>query len=353
MSRPRDRASAAGLLPGMEARPWKDGKTVTYRYHPAKGNPIALGTDRDAAIRRVLDMNGERPGHGSLAWLWEQWQTGKRWRKLSEGTQADYALAWKQINERFGHMAAGSITSPMVARYVHVERALSTRRADIEKTVMSNLFRHGIMLGVCATNPTIGVEPHGSETEHRMPEPAVLRAYLAWLSQQTPQRRIVGYAAEYMALSGSRRIEYLDLTWLQIDMKDDEPVLGGHVRTLRAKQRGKKRDAVRDLVEISPKLHALLKTLRGLNRDCLYVFPTRDNNAYTTEGFETLWQRCMVAAIEAKVLTKEQRFNFHALRHYYVTIHKAERGNLPNIHSDPRLTSRIYDETLDERREAL
>lgn len=186
-----------------------------------------------------------------------------------------------------------------------------------------------------------------------MPDPGVLKAFLAWLATQTPQRRIIGYAAEYMALSGSRRVEYLDLTWPQVDMKDGEPVLGGDVRTLRAKQRGKKRDAVRDLVKISTKLHVLLKTLRGLNREGLYVFPTRDNNAYTTEGFETLWQRCMLSAIEAKVLTKEQRFNFHALRHYYVTVHKAEVGRLPNIHSDPRLTSRIYDETLDERRDAI
>jgi hypothetical protein len=35
----------------MEARPWKDGKTVTYRYHPMEGPPVNLGTDRDAAVR--------------------------------------------------------------------------------------------------------------------------------------------------------------------------------------------------------------------------------------------------------------------------------------------------------------
>ena len=59
MSRPRDRASAAGLLPRMEARPWSNGKTVTYRYHPVGGKPINLGTDREQALRKVLDMNGE------------------------------------------------------------------------------------------------------------------------------------------------------------------------------------------------------------------------------------------------------------------------------------------------------
>lgn len=45
MNRPRDRASAVGLLPRMEARPWRDGKTVTYRYHPVGAAPINLGTN--------------------------------------------------------------------------------------------------------------------------------------------------------------------------------------------------------------------------------------------------------------------------------------------------------------------
>jgi len=35
----RERASAQGLLPLMEARPWRNGKTITYRYHPIGGKP--------------------------------------------------------------------------------------------------------------------------------------------------------------------------------------------------------------------------------------------------------------------------------------------------------------------------
>lgn len=54
MNRPRDRSSATGLLPRMEARPWKDSDKVTYRYHPVGGKPINLGTDREKALRDVL-----------------------------------------------------------------------------------------------------------------------------------------------------------------------------------------------------------------------------------------------------------------------------------------------------------
>jgi integrase len=347
MNRPRDRASAEGLLPRMEARPWASGGKVTYRYHPVGGKPINLGTDREAALRQVLDLVGQRPGHGSMAWLWEQWQKGKRWAKLSEGTRTDYALAWKQINDRFGHMAAAAITSPMVARYVHVERAGSPRRADIEKTIMSNLFRHGIMLGVCNTNPTIGVEPHGSEASDVMPETAALKAFTGWLAGQTPQRKILGLMAEYAACAGNRRVEFLDVTWFQVDRE------AGEVRTPRAKQRGKKRGNVFDVVSIQPALADVLDRIKALGRDGPYLFPTEDNNAYTDRGFKSLWQRCMIEAIEAKIITPKQRFNFHALRRYYNTLHRAKYGSNANLHSDPRLTARVYDATKDEHRKAL
>ena len=62
MPRPRDRQSATGLLPRMEARTRKDGQ-ITYRFHPlqpdgTRGKPINLGTDKALAIRQVLDMAG-------------------------------------------------------------------------------------------------------------------------------------------------------------------------------------------------------------------------------------------------------------------------------------------------------
>lgn len=341
MNRPRDRASAEGLLPRMEPRPWRDGKTVTYRYHPVGSKPINLGTDKTAAIRKVLDMNGETAHHGSLLWVWEQWQSSKRWKKLADGTRADYTLAWSQLDKHLGNLPVASITAPQVARYVHITRADSPRRADIEKTLLSNLCKHAIMLGVGQINPTIGVEPHGSEPSEVMPQTKVLKAFLGWLAQQTPQRRVIGHMAEFASLAGSRRVEFLDLAWTQVDEE------AGVIRLPRAKQRGR---AIFDVVTISPAMKILLA---GLPRDGAWLFTTRDGNPYSDRGFKTLWQRCMVDAIEAKVLRAQDRFNFHALRRYYTTMHKAVEGDLPDLHADKRVTSRVYDATKEIRRKAL
>lgn len=68
MNRPRDRASAAGLLPRMEARPHRDGRTVSYRYHPIGAKPIPLGTDRLEACRKVaVTRLGDRIRVGGTA----------------------------------------------------------------------------------------------------------------------------------------------------------------------------------------------------------------------------------------------------------------------------------------------
>lgn len=351
MPRTRDRHSTAGLLPRMEARPWSDGKTITYRYHPIGGKPMNLGTDKVEALRKVLDMNGQRDNYGTLAWVWEQFQEAPRWKKLADVTRTDYTSAWKQIEPVLGHLQISSIDSPTVARYVHIERAKSPRRADIEKSLLSRLFGHGIKLGVCTVNATIGVEPHGSEPRTEAPDAGVLAKFLAWLERQTPQRQIIGMMAEYASLAGNRRVEFLDLAWPQIDEAAKV------VRTKRAKQRGKKRGEVIEHVVITPALQALidrLKAVRALRGvDCLYVFPTRENNAYTDRGFKTLWQRCMQDAMKEGVVPSDSRFTFHDLRAHYATVHKAQHGALPDLHANVATTARVYDRTKVVERKAL
>jgi len=352
MGRPRSKATAAlGLLPRMEAPLWTDGKTVTYRYRPMTGKPINLGTDKVTALRKVLELMGTREGMGTVAWVWEKFQESARWKKLTQGTRDDYTVAWRQINAVLGEMQIPAIDSTVVARYVHVERAHAPRRADIEKSLLSRLFGHGIKLGVCTVNATIGVEPHGSEPRTEAPDAAVLSKFLEWLARQTPQRRIIGMMAEYASLAGNRRVEFLDLSWPQIDEA------AGVVRTKRAKQRGKKRGQVIEHVVITPALQALIDRLKAVRAgravDCLYVFPTRGNNAYTDCGFKTLWQRCFQKAIEEKVVDAGQRFTFHDIRAYYATVYKQATGQLPDLHANPATTARVYDRTKVVKRNAL
>jgi integrase len=345
MSRPRDRASQKGLLPRMEARVGK--KATTYRYLTISGKWVNLGQDLDAAIRKVLDLNGATPDQGTLAWVWGKYKEGRRFLRLADATRSDYAQCWEAIKPILGGMQIARITAPMVARYVRIERQDAPVRANREKALLSNLFAHGIDLGVCESNPAKQVRPNEEEPRTEAPDPELLQRFLAWVDQQTPQRRIVGLAAEYASLAGNRKAEFLDLAWPQVD---DE---AGIVRVKRAKQRGKKRGEVIEEIAITPALRACLERLKAIRpaRECLYVFPTRDNNAYTARGFKTLWQRIVQAAMKAGVISAADRFTFHDLRAFYAT-QKAERGELPDLHANRETTARVYDRSKIVRRSA-
>lgn len=349
MSRPRDRATAQGLLPLMEARPWKDGKTVTYRFHPLGGKPVNLGTDKPDAIRQVLNLTSAAPGLGTLTWVWSRYQESRRFLRLADATRADYSQCWLAIKPVLGEMQIADITAPIVARYVRIERREAPVRANREKALLSNLFACGIDLGVCETNPAKQVRPNEEEARTQAPSAELLASFLAWVGQQTPQRRIVGLAAEYASLAGNRKAEFLDLSWPQIDEA------AGIIRIKRAKQRGKRRGEVVEEIAISPALQACLDRLKAIrpHRECLYVFPTRDNNAYSARGFKTLWHRIVLAAIEAKVIDASSRFTFHDLRALYVTEHKASTGQLPDLHRNPETTARVYDRSRIVRRGSL
>src|SRR5205085_10482365 len=96
MSRQRDRASNTGLLPLMEARPLKNG-AFSFRYHPIGGKPIGLGRDREAAIRAVLDLNGDNSDRGTVGELWRIYSDSDDWRALSEGSRDDYTQCSKKL----------------------------------------------------------------------------------------------------------------------------------------------------------------------------------------------------------------------------------------------------------------
>jgi integrase len=349
MSRQKDRLNAVDLLTLMEARPWKDGKTISYRYHPTGAKPIPLGTDRFEAVRKVQELLGGDKDHGTLKWLWQRYtKESPRWKLLAPLTQDDYRQAWLALEKSFGNMQVTQIDSLMVSHYVHKERASAPKRANTEKALLSNLFNFGVEEKVCILNATKGIQGHMLEPRSMSPNPVVLSNYLTWLSIQTRQRMIVGMAAEYASLAGSRKCEFLQLTWSQIDRQT------GEIRTVRAKQRRKKRGHIVDVVRISPALDALLNKLQAIRKmDSQYVFTDRGNNNYSDRAFKTLWNRCIQDAITERVLTEDARFTFHDLRAFYVTKHKNTKGTLPDLHKNPETTARVYDRNKEVPRDAL
>ena len=343
MTRPRDRASATGLLPRMEAMPRKDG-LVSYRYHPRGGKPIPLGTDKNAALRRVLDLNNESPIRGTVKHLWEIYQDSPEWKHdLSESTKADYLQCSKPLMRVFGDADPAIITPAMCARYLRVERQAAPVRANREMALMSNLMNIAIERGDILANPCKQTRRNKERPRKEAPTPETLVAFLAWARAKEGQAQILAGMAEFAALAGNRRVEFLELHWTQVS--DTE------IRLIRGKQRDGKQ--VVEVVSISPAMDALLGRMRILATNEKYgaVFHNRAGNPYTESGFKAMWSKLVANALQNNVIAK--RFTFHDLRAYYVTQHKIQRGSLPDLHANPGTTARIYDRTKEVTRNSL
>ncbi|MBA3588221.1 tyrosine-type recombinase/integrase [Methylibium sp.] len=345
MNKPRDRATAAGLLPRMEARPWSDGKTVSYRYHPVGGKPLALGTDRADAIRKVLELNGKTEDVGTVSRLWAHYKASPAWASLRERTQADYESYSESLLPVFGDVHASVITAPDVARYLRIERAQAPVRANREVALLGNLIGLAIERGEATHNPCRGGQVARNRERPRTvaPEREQIDALVNHANSKGGQWRIIVMAAEFAALAGSRQAELLPLHWPQFGMDE--------VRIRRAKQRLGVEKVER--VAASAALLELRGRLQAFSADGKLgaVFPNRRGNPYTSSGFAAMWGKLMREAVAAMIVTR--RFTFHDLRAYYATEHKARTGSLPDLHVNPGTTAKVYERSGVARRNAL
>jgi integrase len=328
----------------MEARPWKDGRTVSYRYHPLGGKPIALGTDRAEAIRRVATMLGG-PQAGTIEGLWDLYRQSRQWRDLGERTRADYEAYSAPLLRVFGPVPASQVTAPDVARYLRVERAEAPVRANREIALLGNLIALAIERGEATANPCRGGQVPRNRERPRTTAPsgAEIGALARFSEQVGGSYIVVAMAAEFAALVGSRQAELLPLHWPAWDESE--------VRLRRAKQRAGSERVER--VMASPALADLRRRLQAVahNQQLGAVFPNRHGNPYTSSGFAAMWQRLMRAALDKGVITR--RFTFHDLRAHYVTQHKAQAGALPDLHASPTTTARVYERSRVSQRRAL
>lgn len=342
MTRPRDRASATGLLPRMEARPRADG-LVTYRFKPIKGKAINLGTDKAAALQKVLHINNETPNKGTVAALWDMYQASADWAALSNNSRTDYLQCSKPLLKVFGEVDPESITPAMCARYLRVERGAAPVRANREMSLLSNLLNVAIERGDLLNNPCRQIRRNRERPRVVAPTPETLVNFLEWARKITGQAQILAAMAEFAALAGNRRMEFLQLHWPQIDALE--------IRLIRGKQRDGK--LVVEAVAISPAMQSLIDRLRVLAFNDKHgpVFRNRHGNCYTEAGFKSMWSKLVAKALKEKAI--DTRFTFHDLRAYYVTQHKLQHKALPDLHANPATTARVYDRSTKVDRKSL
>jgi integrase len=345
MNRPRDRATGLGLLPRMEARPWADGKTISYRFHPVGSKPINLGTDRAEALRKVANLTSYTNDTGTIGRLWQQYQDSPRWLDLRERTQADYKEYSGPLLRVFGAVRACDISTTDVARYLRRERGEAPKRANREVSLLGNLIALAIERGDATANPCRGGQVSRNRERPRTmkPEESDINALVSFAASRGGRSVVVMMAAEFAALTGARRVELLGLHWPSFDAAE--------VRLERAKQ-GKGIKKI-ERIAVSPALADLRARLQAAATEPLMgaVFPNRAGNPYTGPGFAAMWGKLMRAAIAVEAVTR--RFTFHDLRAFYATEYRELTGELPDMHASKVTTARVYDRSKAVKRKSL
>ncbi len=339
MPRKRDRASAEGLLPRMEARPRKSG--VTYRYHPIDGKPLNLGHDKVEAIQQVLRLLGRTDDAGTLRALWAQYRgigcpPSSKWLALSERTQRDYEAYSVPLLRVMGNAPVAAIRPHHIMRYLQIERGSAPVRANREISLLSILLTMAVEQGDLEINPCSQIGKKNKERPRTtVPDPAELATFAQWMHDQGGQRRVIGMMAEFIALAGNRRVEFMQIERHAINMP------AGVIRLQRAKQHDGK--IKREEIVIGPALLDLLTRILALPRPtgATHLFLTRDGNPYNESAFNSIWQRAITKARADGVI--QTRFTFHDLRAYYATQHKDQFGELPEMHAQRATTEAVYD----------
>lgn len=329
-----------GLLPRMDARPRAKGGW-TFRYYTYDRKYINLGHDRAEAIKRVLEMERRAPDTGTIGELIREYMSSGGFKNdLAPKTQDDYITASKQVLERFSAMQVDDVKPPHIAKYLRVERAAAPVRANREMAFLASAFQFGIEQGYATANPCRQVRRNKERPRSRCPTWEEIESFCATAAKKGPSSHVIGLMAKFIALTGRRRVEFLELR------KTDMGSAGISVGFAKAKAG----DALRKgLIEWTPALRQLFAELAQLDRrardgksaipESMFVFTNRDGQPYTEQGFKALWSKIMADWV---AVPGRERFTFHDLRAYYVTV-MVGRDENPETHANPATTRRVYD----------
>lgn len=261
-----------------------------YRFVPAEGKPIWLGTDYTEALKRYADLVGSmksgRPQLRTLSDVMDRYLAEIVPNK-AESTQKTNRQEMERLRAFFGSAPPGDVTPQHI--YLYLDRRPNTR-GNREKALLSHVFTHAIRWGVVTVNPVKGVMGNKEKPRDRYVTDEEF-----WAVYELAGARLK--VAMLLALScGFRASEVCGLRW--------EQVHEGHISIRRGKG-GKRQE-----IERNTWIDAALEMARGLRRGPVtrlspYVLAGRQGEPW--KGLNSAWGRVMKA-------WGGERFTFHDLR---------------------------------------
>lgn len=267
------------------------------KYWHVGNNPrkwTDLGANLPAALLQHRAIEGGTPLTGSVAELADRF-IREGMGHLSAKTKKEYTRQKPKLVAVFGHMQVPDVQSKHVARYLDMHP--SPVSANREIALLSSMFRKGIRWGMAAANPCLGVEPNPEHERTRYitdEEFVMVRSVMPeWIKCMMDLAYITALRERVL-----------------LDLRVDDFTEAGLLVTLNKTRQGKVR---RKLFMPDEFLGTTFDKAKRIRKDpcCPFLFPSRTSKVYTTDGFQSIWQRRLRTLSDSLVCTKQSPLDFH------------------------------------------
>lgn len=352
---------------------WGDGRWYLVEDHPEGGRTrkrtVAYADARLSELHAIVEASTSEHARGTLAYLCAAFAASTEFAELSADSKRDYRWCGEVASAYvlkdgscLGQMQISRMNVPLIQRLVEtlaagrpatkLQPAIAPRpsKANHVLRYLRRTFGWGIRHGLCDKNPAKGVRQVREKGDHRMPEPEVFAAVLAFAQERAnrkPHTRgsIPPYLPAVMTLAYNLRLRGIEVT----DLTDAHAEQAG--------VRSERRKGSRDNVTLwNDELRATWKWLATYRQEVTdehkvpvplkperrRLLVSQSGTPLTKSALDSAWQRMIAMAIREEVITAEQRFGLHGLKHRGITDTAGNRADKQDAagHATPEMTNR-------------
>lgn len=297
---------------------------------------------REARLSELHEIIEARTGtkRGTVAWLVDEFAKSVAFAELAESTRKGYdfyrgvAKGFKTKVGMLGDLPVARLSPAVMQRIVdHIAGQGTPTKANALLRYLRRVFRWGVNRGLCTNNPARGVEQVKERKLRRVPEHVTVSAVLAFARVGAERKaHTEGSVAPYLwmvielaYLCRLRGIEVITLT-------DANATADGVVTNRRKGSRD-------NLVRWTPRLRAVWDAAVEYRRKVTPkneptpldarmrpLIVSQDGTPLKKSSFDSAWQRMIHAAMDDGIITAEQRFSLHGMKHRGITDTPGTRG---------------------------
>jgi len=315
--------------------------------------------------RAIEEIDGVQ--RGTLSWLVAKYHGSTDFKALAQSTQDSYAKDRKVAEARktrfgpLGDIRLSAITRPAIQNLIEgITEEGHPSKANHLLRYLRLVFRWGLNHGEAPAswklaNPADGVKAAKEAKAFKMPTPAALEAVIAYARAGAARKAhtegsLSPYLWATMEIAYRCRLRGIEV----VTLTDANHTEAGIVTNRRKGSRDNVvawspslREAWDTLVELRKKAIDRHDTPVPIRAEQRVLVVSQTGTPLSKSGLDTAWQRLITKAIEAKVITEEQRFSLHGLKHRGITDTKGNKADKQTAagHKTPQMTDR-YDHEL-------